>query len=150
MDLTAVATASPSASAVAAVPSAVRDAVAPLASTDRAPTDDRRDADARADPDGHARRRARPPTPDPDDDADVDPGTPRPPSRRRRPTATRCSTACPDAPNCWIYKVRSGDNLFSIANYFGVPLARVYAMNPWLESTGLRAGQSLRLPPPTR
>jgi len=57
---------------------------------------------------------------------------------------------CPNADRCWIYTVRPGDNLFSIANYFGVPLARVYAMNPWLESTGLRAGQALRLPPPTR
>jgi hypothetical protein len=46
--------------------------------------------------------------------------------------------------------VRRGDNLFSIANYFGVPLRRVYAMNPWLENSGLRAGQELRLPPPTR
>ncbi len=40
--------------------------------------------------------------------------------------------------------------MFSIANYFGVKLARVYAMNSWLQSTGLKAGQRLRLPPPTR
>jgi LysM repeat protein len=49
-----------------------------------------------------------------------------------------------------MYRVRRGDNLFSIANYFGVPLASIYARNPWLRGTGLRAGQQLRLPPPTR
>ena len=59
-------------------------------------------------------------------------------------------TPCPDAPRCWIYVVRRGDNVYSIARYFGVSESRVYAMNPWLETTGLRAGQELRLPPPTR
>jgi LysM repeat protein len=57
---------------------------------------------------------------------------------------------CQDAPRCWIYTVRSGDNLFSIAHWFGVPLSTVRSMNPWLAQTGLRAGQDLRLPPPTR
>jgi LysM repeat protein len=57
---------------------------------------------------------------------------------------------CPDAPECWIYVVRSGDNLVSIANYFGVPLAEVYERNPWAETEPLVAGRELRLPPPTR
>jgi LysM repeat protein len=57
---------------------------------------------------------------------------------------------CPDAPTCWIYVVRSGDNLVSIANYFGVPLAEVYSRNPWAETEQLVAGRELRLPPPTR
>jgi LysM repeat protein len=56
---------------------------------------------------------------------------------------------CPDKPDCWIYRVRSGDNLFSIANYFGVPLATVKRLNPWT-ANGLRAGRDLILPPPTR
>ena len=56
---------------------------------------------------------------------------------------------CPDTPDCWIYRVRAGDNLFSIANYFGVPLATVKALNPWT-ANGLRAGRDLILPPPTR
>jgi LysM repeat protein len=56
---------------------------------------------------------------------------------------------CLDTPDCWIYVVRSGDNLFSIANYFGVPLATVKALNPWT-ADGLRAGRDLILPPPTR
>jgi LysM repeat protein len=74
----------------------------------------------------------------------------------RKPTATPKSDrykllrACPNTPKCWIYKVRSGDNLFSIANYFGVLMDSIYARNPWLRNTGLRAGQELRLPPPTR
>ncbi len=57
---------------------------------------------------------------------------------------------CPDAPDCWIYRVRSGDNLASIANYFGVSLESIYDRNPWTLTTSLRAGQELRLPPPTR
>jgi LysM repeat protein len=59
-------------------------------------------------------------------------------------------TACPTKPDCWIYRVRSGDNLFSIANYFGVPLATVKALNPWTRTSGLKAGRELILPPPTR
>lgn len=58
--------------------------------------------------------------------------------------------ACPDAPKCWIYTVRRGDNVYSIAHYFGVSMDSIYARNPWLRQTGLRAGQELRLPPPTR
>lgn len=57
---------------------------------------------------------------------------------------------CPAAPDCWIYRVRGGDNLASIANYFGVSLQSIYDRNPWTRTTSLRAGQELRLPPPTR
>jgi LysM repeat protein len=57
---------------------------------------------------------------------------------------------CPNTPKCWIYTVRHGDNVFSIAHYFGVSTDSIYARNPWLRQTGLRAGQQLRLPPPTR
>jgi hypothetical protein len=62
----------------------------------------------------------------------------------------RLLRACPDAPRCWIYTVRRGDNIFSIARYFGVSQDSIYARNPWLRTRGLRAGQELRLPPPTR
>jgi hypothetical protein len=57
---------------------------------------------------------------------------------------------CSDAPDCWVYVIRSGDNLVSIARYFGVPLETVRTLNPWTETTQLVAGQELRLPPPTR
>ena len=81
------------------------------------------------------------PTPEP---------TPRP-MPRPAPTSDRYALLrpCPDAPDCWIYRVRAGDNLFSIANYFGVSLDSIYARNPWVRN-GLRPGQELRLPPPTR
>lgn len=69
-----------------------------------------------------------------------------------RPTSDRYAllAPCQDAPDCWIYVVRGGDNLVSIANYFGVPLAVVTELNPWTTTTQLVAGQELRLPPPTR
>lgn len=56
---------------------------------------------------------------------------------------------CPDAPECWIYTVRSGDNLVSIARYFGISLDVVIELNPWTETTQLVPDQELRLPPPT-
>lgn len=69
-----------------------------------------------------------------------------------RPSSDRYALLepCPDAPDCWIYRIREGDNLVSIARYFGVPFATVTEMNPWTETTQLVAGQELRLPPPTR
>jgi hypothetical protein len=78
--------------------------------------------------------------------------TPPPATATPRPSSDRylLLSPCPSAPSCWLYTVRSGDNLVSIAHYFGVPLDTVYAMNPWARTTGLRAGQELRLPPPTR
>ena len=74
-----------------------------------------------------------------------------PPAATPKPTSSRLAllTRCPDAPNCYIYVIRSGDNLSSIANYFGVSLKSVKAMNPWLVN-GLKVGHDLRMPPPTR
>lgn len=83
-------------------------------------------------------------------------------TRGPTPTATRGPTAgptsdryallkpCPDAPDCWIYVVRPGDNLVSIARYFGISLDVVTARNPTTKTTPLVAGQELSLPPPTR
>jgi LysM domain len=78
------------------------------------------------------------------------------PSPTNAPAATPASDrykvlkACPDRVGCWIYTVRAGDNLFSIAHYFGVPLRTVYAWNPRYPAARLRAGDQLRMPPPTR
>jgi Tfp pilus assembly protein FimV len=88
------------------------------------------------------------PTPDPTPEP-----TPKPtPKPTPRPTSARYALLdpCPDRDRCWIYTVRSGDNLYSIANYFGVALQTVYDWNPWTQTTRLRAGQQLRMPPPTR
>jgi LysM domain-containing protein len=69
----------------------------------------------------------------------------------KRPTSGRFALLdpCPDKSGCWIYRIRSGDNLYSIANYFGVPLATVRAWNPWVKD-GLTIGRALRIPTPTR
>jgi LysM repeat protein len=78
------------------------------------------------------------------------------PTPRRTSTAAPTSdrfallTACPDTSNCWIYRIRRGDNLYSIAHYFGVSLDSIYKLNPWVKTTGLRAGRELRIPTPTR
>ena len=79
--------------------------------------------------------------------------TPKPTKTAKpKPTSNRYAllTPCPSKPDCWIYVIRSGDNLYSIANYFGVPLERVRALNPWTRTESLRAGRQLILPPPTR
>ena len=59
-------------------------------------------------------------------------------------------TVCPDEPDCWIYRVRAGDTLTGIANFFGVPLARILDMNEGLQPRLLRVGQQIRIPTPTR
>jgi LysM repeat protein len=68
-----------------------------------------------------------------------------------KPTSSRLALLkpCPDAPNCYLYVIRSGDNLYSIANYFGVSVKAITVMNPWT-ANGLKVGRALRLPPPTR
>jgi hypothetical protein len=78
--------------------------------------------------------------------------TPKPTAKpTTKPASNRFAllTRCPGAADCYVYIVRSGDNLFSIARYFGVPLKTVQAMNPWTKS-GLVAGRELRIPTPTR
>lgn len=80
-----------------------------------------------------------PPTPSP---------TPTP-----KPTATSdryaLLTKCPSQSDCWIYVVRSGDNLQSIANWFGVSYDRILAMNPGLRLP-IHPGDKLKIPTPTR
>jgi hypothetical protein len=66
-------------------------------------------------------------------------------------TASRMKflSPCTDKAKCYIYRIRSGDNLYSIANYFGVSLSTVKAWNAWTDA-GLKSGRELRIPPPTR
>ena len=97
-----------------------------------------------------ARRRARARVPTPDRRRPSP--TPEPTAKPTpKPTSARFALlkACPGTPDCYIYVVRSGDNLFSIAKYFGVSLNTVKSMNPWTKN-GLVAGRELRIPPPTR
>lgn len=58
-------------------------------------------------------------------------------------------TACPTTPDCWIYVIRAGDNLTSIAHWFGVSYDRMIGLNPNLRLP-IHAGDELRIPTPTR
>jgi hypothetical protein len=86
-------------------------------------------------------------TPRPTEPPPTQPLTPGP-----SPTSDRYAllVACPDTPDCYRYTVRSGDNLWSIAHWFGVPLETVYERNPGLRTTGIRRGMQIILPAPTR
>jgi LysM repeat protein len=91
------------------------------------------------------------PTPSPSPTATPSP-TPSPtPTPATKASASRLALLkpCSDAPNCYVYVIRSGDNMISIANYFGVSLTTVKAMNPWTKN-GLTIGRGLRIPTPTR
>jgi LysM repeat protein len=92
-----------------------------------------------------------PPPSSPPSTGPSQPSTPTP-TPTPTPTSDRFALLdpCPDKPNCYIYTIRAGDNLYSIANYFGVSLERVYQLNPWTRTSGLRPGRELILPTPTR
>ena len=98
------------------------------------------------------------PTPSPTPSTTPAPtSTPPPPTATPKPTPkpTPSSdryallTKCPSTPDCWVYVIRSGDNLQSIANWFGVSYSRVLDMNPGL-TIPIHAGDHLKIPTPTR
>jgi LysM repeat protein len=97
-----------------------------------------------------------PRTPTPAPTPSPTPGATPSPAPRASPAATPASNrykllkACANRKACWIYTIRAGDNLFSIAKYFGVPLSTIYAWNPRYPAAPLRAGDPVRMPPPTR
>ncbi len=68
-------------------------------------------------------------------------------------TASRMTLvkACSDRANCYLYTVRRGENLKRIALFFGVSIDAILAMNPTITNPDyVQAGQTIRIPPPTR
>ncbi len=92
------------------------------------------------------------PTPAPTPGPTVQPTARPTPAPTASPVSARLKllTPCSGKPACYIYRVRSGDNLFSIAKYFGHPLSTIYAWNPRYPGTRLKVGDPIRMPPPTR
>jgi hypothetical protein len=60
-------------------------------------------------------------------------------------------TPCPAEPDCYLYQLRSGDNLTSVATYFGVSNGELLDRNPEItDPSTVRTGKVIRLPTPRR
>jgi LysM repeat protein len=64
----------------------------------------------------------------------------------RTPTQATTTTAA-QRKAARTYTVRTGDNLSSVAERTGVPVARIQELNPKVDPNALRPGQRLKLAP---
>ncbi len=56
---------------------------------------------------------------------------------------------CPDAPDCYVYRIHPGDNLTAIAKRFGITVAALKAANPEIKDPSLlHVGDKIRVPLP--
>lgn len=56
---------------------------------------------------------------------------------------------CPDRSGCYLYLVRSGDRLSTIAGRYGTTTTAILALNPGIpDPNSIRVGQTIRLPGP--
>ncbi len=88
------------------------------------------------------------PTPSPVPTPTVSP-TPVPTPSPSLPAAYQGLKPCPDAPACYLYRVRSGDNLTSIAAKFGITVTALRKANREIADPSLlHVGDRIRVPLP--
>lgn len=73
-----------------------------------------------------------------------------PPPAASLPPAYVGLEPCPDRPDCYIHRIRSGETLSAIAGRFGITLAALRETNPEIEDPSLiHVGDTIRIPLPT-
>lgn len=56
---------------------------------------------------------------------------------------------CPDASGCYLYVVRSGDKLSTIAGRYGTTTSAILALNPQIDdANSIHVGETIRIPGP--
>jgi peptidoglycan endopeptidase LytE len=59
--------------------------------------------------------------------------------------------ACPDAPACYLYIVRPGDRLSTIAGRYQITIQMILTVNPKItDPSAIFSGQTIRLPAPSQ